>query len=199
MDLDPAAQETLWGNPVTTREMIEKVVAAGFTAIRIPVTWYPQVDEDLTIDPAWMDRVAGLLAVSLHYYSPYYFALHRGSEAVARWSADGVENSGPGPIEWGLDRAERLFVSQGVPVVLGEMGALNRGNTADRVAWAGFYAQAARERGMPVFWWDNGRLGVTRTDADGSHFGLLDRSSLRWVFPEIVAALLGDEAAPPAG
>ncbi|MEE3404759.1 MAG: cellulase family glycosylhydrolase, partial [Acutalibacteraceae bacterium] len=35
-----AAYETSWGDaPVTTQEMLEAVVAAGFNAIRIPVTW----------------------------------------------------------------------------------------------------------------------------------------------------------------
>lgn len=49
--------ETLWGNPVTTKEMIHKVKEAGFGAVRIPVTWYDHVDENNKIDEKWIARV----------------------------------------------------------------------------------------------------------------------------------------------
>ncbi|MDE7361801.1 MAG: glycoside hydrolase family 5 protein [Oscillospiraceae bacterium] len=49
--------ETAWGNPVTTKPMIDTVAAAGFNVIRIPVTWGPHMDENYVVDSAWMDRV----------------------------------------------------------------------------------------------------------------------------------------------
>ena len=49
--------ETLWGNPVTTKQMIDKVKNAGFQSVRIPVTWYDHTDENGNIDPEWMSRV----------------------------------------------------------------------------------------------------------------------------------------------
>ncbi len=49
--------ETSWGNPVTTKEMMNTVKAAGFDIVRIPVTWGGHLDADNNIDPAWMDRV----------------------------------------------------------------------------------------------------------------------------------------------
>lgn len=52
--------ETSWGNPHTTKEMIDSIAAAGFGAVRIPVRWYPHFTYDgttLTVDPAWMNRV----------------------------------------------------------------------------------------------------------------------------------------------
>lgn len=48
--------ETAWGNPKTTKEMIDTVKAAGFNAVRIPVSWNDHMNGD-TIDSAWMDRV----------------------------------------------------------------------------------------------------------------------------------------------
>lgn len=48
--------ETLWGNPVTTKEMIDKVKEAGFNSIRIPVTYYDHLI-DGKIDEAWFKRV----------------------------------------------------------------------------------------------------------------------------------------------
>ncbi|MBE6340867.1 MAG: hypothetical protein E7069_09055 [Bacteroidales bacterium] len=47
-----ADQETTWGNPVTTKAMIDAVKAAGFNAVRIPVRWYPHSEEGLTLEIA---------------------------------------------------------------------------------------------------------------------------------------------------
>lgn len=50
--------ETAWGNPVTTKEMIDMVKDTGINAIRVPVTWYNHMDsESYEIDKEWMDRV----------------------------------------------------------------------------------------------------------------------------------------------
>ena len=49
--------ETLRGQPVTQPELMEMMKMAGFNAIRVPVTWYPHMDDDGTVDPAWMARV----------------------------------------------------------------------------------------------------------------------------------------------
>ena len=49
--------ETLWGNPKTTKALIDTVKAKGFHTIRVPVTWYPHADENYKIDSAWMNRV----------------------------------------------------------------------------------------------------------------------------------------------
>ena len=50
--------ETSWGNPVTTENMISKLVSKGFKSIRIPVTWHNHlIDQRYTIDPNWMNRV----------------------------------------------------------------------------------------------------------------------------------------------
>lgn len=56
---DPVDFETAWGNPETTREMIESVKRAGFNAIRVPVTWSQHIDDanGWKIDPVWMQRV----------------------------------------------------------------------------------------------------------------------------------------------
>ena len=48
--------ETAWGNPVTTKQMIQEVKAAGFNAVRIPVTWGEHLN-GTDIDPDWLRRV----------------------------------------------------------------------------------------------------------------------------------------------
>ena len=50
--------EIVWGNPYTTEKMINALVAKGFKAIRIPVTWHNHIiDKNYTIDTKWMKRV----------------------------------------------------------------------------------------------------------------------------------------------
>ena len=51
--------ETYWGNPKTTKAMIDAVKNEGFNTIRIPVSWGEHVGSapNYTIDTAWMNRV----------------------------------------------------------------------------------------------------------------------------------------------
>lgn len=49
--------ETSWGNVETTKLMIDMVKDAGFNVLRVPVSWGTHMDENYTVDPAWMDRV----------------------------------------------------------------------------------------------------------------------------------------------
>lgn len=68
----PRDYETAWGQPQATRELIHMFKEAGFSSIRIPVTWYPHIgtitlhDQEkwdmttwtgTTVDPQWMIRV----------------------------------------------------------------------------------------------------------------------------------------------
>ena len=49
--------ETYWGQPVTKPELMKMMKEAGFSAIRVPVTWYNHMDADGKVDEAWMKRV----------------------------------------------------------------------------------------------------------------------------------------------
>ena len=51
--------ETFWGNPVTTQEMINSVSNRGFKTLRIPVTWrfHQGPAPDYIIEEEWLDRV----------------------------------------------------------------------------------------------------------------------------------------------
>lgn len=52
-----AEHETCWGQPVTKPELIKMMKEAGFGAIRVPVTWYQEIDSDGKINETWMNRV----------------------------------------------------------------------------------------------------------------------------------------------
>ena len=58
---DPTASETLRGQSVTKPELMQMMKEAGFGAIRVPVTWYPHMATDGTVDAAWMARVKAVV------------------------------------------------------------------------------------------------------------------------------------------
>ena len=51
--------ETVWGNPVLTKEFVLAAKAAGFQSIRIPVSYLSKIDDNngYKIDSAWLDHV----------------------------------------------------------------------------------------------------------------------------------------------
>ena len=51
------AHETFWGQPVTKPELIKMMADAGFKTIRVPVTWFQEMDKDGKVNAAWMKRV----------------------------------------------------------------------------------------------------------------------------------------------
>lgn len=57
--LDAIPDETSWGNPRVTQELLHQIRSQGFRSIRIPVTWtdHQGPAPDYTIDPSWLNRV----------------------------------------------------------------------------------------------------------------------------------------------
>ena len=52
------SSETAWGNPATTKAMIDMVKESGVKTVRVPVTWYEHMDPyTYKIDDVWMNRV----------------------------------------------------------------------------------------------------------------------------------------------
>ena len=51
--------ETSWGQPLTTKAMIDGLAASGIKTIRIPVSWHNHITDkqNYTISPEWMKRV----------------------------------------------------------------------------------------------------------------------------------------------
>ncbi len=49
--------ETAWGNPTISENLIKAVKAAGFSTIRIPVSYLSKIGSDYTIDSSWLNRV----------------------------------------------------------------------------------------------------------------------------------------------
>lgn len=117
------------------------------------------------------------LIVSVHAYIPYDFALNTAGRAD--W------NNATKDIDELMELLENEFVSQDIPVIIGEFGAMNKDNDAERIAWAKYYISKAKEIGVPCIWWDNNAF-----DTDGENFGLLERQSLTFPNEELVEALI---------
>lgn len=77
------SSETSWSQPTTTKEIIDGIKDAGFTSIRIPVSWGNHTDADYNIDPAWMSRVTEVVdyavedglyvIINSHHDCEYYY------------------------------------------------------------------------------------------------------------------------------
>lgn len=55
--LEALPEETSWGNPRATQDLMNAVKAAGFKSVRIPVSWDAHADSDDVISRRWMARV----------------------------------------------------------------------------------------------------------------------------------------------
>ena len=56
--LEVPGNETGWGNPATTQQLIDAVASAGFNTLRIPCAWDSYANQStLQIDPTWLARV----------------------------------------------------------------------------------------------------------------------------------------------
>lgn len=120
------------------------------------------------------------IIISVHAYEPYDFALN--IQGRGTWNQD-TSN-----IDTIMNSLDTLFLSKGIPVVIGEFGAMYKdveGNEQERAAWAGYYVSAAAKKGIPCIWWDNGAF-----EGNGELFGLIDRETCEWKYPSIVEGLM---------
>jgi endoglucanase len=121
------------------------------------------------------------IIVSIHAYTPYNFALNK--TGTSEWSITNANDTRD--IDNLMKSIDQNFISKGIPVIIGEFGAMEKNNLESRVAWAEYYIKKGAEKGIPCIWWDNGAFAGT-----GELFGLLDRRTLTWKAPEVVDALM---------
>ena len=136
-------------------------------------------------DPAFFrlpeDSADNRIIVSVHGYTPYNFALMPGG-------VDTFDITLPrdtGEIGMMMNTLYERFISKGIPVVMGECGAVDRNNLQARVDWSAYYVASGAARGIPCIWWDNGSFS-----GSGENFALLNRYKVEWPYPEIVEAMM---------
>ncbi len=307
------SSETAWGNPKTTKTMIDDIKAQGFNAIRIPVSWGRHTDKDGNVDEQWMKRVKEVvdyaykndmyvilnshhdneyydiggcaksdktykasekkmtklwtqianefkkynehlifetlneprtegsakewtggtgaerevvnnlnsaivsairatggnngyryimvpayaatsnmgalramklpdderIIVSVHAYSPYNYAMNSGYSKK-------FSDSDKKELDKFFSDLNSLFISKGIQVVIGEFGATNKGDEADRCLWAEYYIKGAAKYGIPCVWWDN-----NSGDSEGGEcFGIYNRKTGEWTFKDLADTLI---------
>lgn len=163
---------------------------------------------------------AGHLAVEVHYYAPYQYAL---MTADASWgsmwyfwgqyyhSADMTTRNSTSSWEESYVNAElqkmySQFASRGIPVIIGEFGAIRRTGTAgltgtdlnlhlaSRTYFDQYVVTKANQLGLKPVYWDDGDNGT-----GNNAFGIFNRSTATLVRTDDARALTGGAALPPPG
>lgn len=132
------------------------------------------------------DSAENKLIVSTHAYTPYSFALQPQSEGGSTDKFNTEGGTGRAEIDSLMSALYQKFVSQGIPVVMGEYGARNKNdNLQDRVNFYAYYIASARAKGITCCVWDNGAFA-----GNGELFGILIRQKCIWAYPEVVEAIM---------
>jgi len=122
--------------------------------------------------------------LSIHYYNPWKFCIN-GNPTT--WGTD-AEVAALAPQ---LGKLKTAFIDKGVPVILGEYGAVRTTEPASRIFWMEWVAKVSCDLGIAPFLWDNGTGGE------------FNRSTLTWRTPGLVEALVhacsGDVYTPSKG
>lgn len=142
------------------------------------------IDETLRGFKLPTDSAKNRLILSVHCYDPYLYALMGQTHTWGRAS--------PGRDDWGqedyivaqFDKLKSRYVDQGVPVIIGEYGAVQQDGYEDyRRYYMEYVTKAAVDRGLVPVYWDNG-------DRGGRGFALIDRGSNSVVQPKVMEAML---------
>ena len=128
------------------------------------------------------DTADNRIIVEAHAYTPYDFALNsNGYNTFDHTNAKYTTE-----IATIMNSLYNRYVSNGIPVLIDEYGAMNkRNNLQDRVNFAAYFVASASARGITCCWWDNHGFS-----GSGELFGLIDRRTYEWKYPEIVEAIM---------
>ena len=116
------------------------------------------------------------VAVSIHAYTPYNFTMNTDESTGAYHDTFTTEFSND--LAYNLQNFRDMFVNKGVPVIIGEMGTSNFGNTQARVDWTTQYFTTTKKYGIPCCLWDNNI--ETNPEAPGECHGYINRETGEW-------------------
>jgi endoglucanase len=133
-----------------------------------------------------VDSIAGRLILSVHYYDPWSFA---GEGSANTWGTGQM-----GAVSWGqedhvvtqFNALKTTYVDAGLPVIIGEYGAVNQEGYEDyRRYYMEYVTLAAIERGIVPIYWDNGS-----EESGAEAFGLFNRETSAVLHPTILEAMM---------
>jgi len=130
-----------------------------------------------TVKSIEVPKNGGNIALSVHAYFPYFFAMDTGSYA---------NHSFPGKSGYGEDYEtsittlfrdlKKISKDKKVPIIIGEFGASDFNNNDDRARWATHFLSCAKDAGIPCVFWDNGAT----YNGTGEAYGLIYRKTCTW-------------------
>ncbi|SFU66525.1 endoglucanase [Pustulibacterium marinum] len=149
---------------------------------------------DYTVDYATLpeDTVENRMLMEVHYYDPYEFTLNTGNDDAWQWGNDAADASATAG--WGnedyldaqFQKMKTNFVDNGIGVILGEFGVVNRANVDGFDAYweyyLGYLVDSAFEHDMVPVYWDNGPTG-------NHDMGLFNRTTAEEVYPDVIDAM----------
>lgn len=94
------------------------------------------------------------IMVSVHFYDPYNFTLNTGEGSTVSTSRD-ERNA----IATQFEKLKTQFVDKGIPVVVGEFGAVDKDNIPDIELYIEKVVTEAQDNGLGYIYWDNGYTG----------------------------------------
>ena len=132
------------------------------------------------------------IAVSVHAYSPYNFAMNVDTSkgATSTYSSyikDELKDL--------FSTLKSNFRDKGIPVVIGEFGSTDKNNTAERVKWATDYTALAKKNNIPCVLWDNNafaRYNGSSIILNGEYHGYINRKNNTVTSPakDVIEALM---------
>ncbi|MCR4736422.1 MAG: glycoside hydrolase family 5 protein [Treponema sp.] len=130
------------------------------------------------------DKIPGRLLISVHMYTPYIFA-GQAPGATEFTTRMAYEFAGT------FKKLNEKFVQNGVGVVIGEYGAVNKNNLDQRIAYFTSYLKQAKKYNLAAVLWDNGQWKIKEGSKDyGEKFGFYNRKEQTWYFPEILDVIV---------
>lgn len=143
------------------------------------------------------DATANRLMSEVHFYDPYDFALQEDGDYKTQWGKTfaGGDISSWGQEAWvdeAFGKMKTNFINKGIPVVLGEYGAILRTSLSSalqakhieaRNYYLNYVTKAAKDNGLIPVYWDNGNTG-------DKGFALFNRSTGELVHSDALNALV---------
>ena len=120
---------------------------------------------------------SGNVALSVHAYTPYFFAMDTGEYANHNFpGSDGYGNNYEAQLQSLFSSFKAASDSKGVPMIIGEFSASDFDNTQSRVNWAKYYLTLAKQAGITCVLWDNN----VPNNGTGEAHGYLYRLTNTW-------------------
>ena len=130
------------------------------------------------------------IALSVHAYSPYNFAMNVGSGSTSTYTSS-IKNE----LQDLFSTLKSNFRDKGIPVVIGEFGSTDKNNTAERVKWATDYTALAKKNNIPCVLWDNNAFAVYNGSSivlNSEYHGYINRKNNTVTSPakDVIEALM---------